>query len=194
MSIDALLELLQRGAETEARELVSAAERQAEAIHARAEAEAQRRRAEARERLEQQGRQVVACEIAAWTRRQRGVLLAERARVLEGILVAAEAALGQAGPARYQRMLPALFRETLQFLEGVPAVVTCRPEIEAQLESLAADYPRVSIRPSADAAPGILAEAVDGTVSVDNTLPALLRRRRAELAVALAARLERGES
>ena len=45
---------------------------------------------------------------------------------------------------------------------------------------------------SGDAAAGILGQSADASVAVDNTLPAMLRRRQAELAIALADRLEAG--
>lgn len=190
MSIDSLLAQLERDAQAESAALMSAAQKRAQEILSRADAETLRRRREALSRREEAGRRAVACETAAAARRYRETRLLERARVLDQIFAEAEQDLHTASAERYQRLLPALMRATLRFLEGTPAVVHCRPEITAAVEQLRADRIDVLIRPGADAAAGILGESADGAVMVDNTLPALLRRRRAELAVAVAARLE----
>lgn len=190
MSIDALLELLERDAHVEAEKLVSAAQERAQEILTRADAETQRRRAAELDRLEEAGRRAVACATAAAARRFRESRLQERARVLEQIFAEADQELRTASADRYQLLVPGLMRATLQFLEGTPAVVCCRPEIAAQVEQLRAERTDVTVRPSGEAAAGILGESADGTVVVDNTLPALLRRQGAELAVAVAARLE----
>lgn len=190
MSIDSLLEQLERDARAEAATLVSAAEQRAREIVSRADTATRQRRAEALGRLEQAGRLAVACQTAAAARRFRASRLLERAEVLDRIFAEAEGDLRTASADRYQRLLPALMRATLRFLEGVPAAIHCRPEITAAVEQLRAERVDLLVRPSADSAAGILGESADGTVIVDNTLPALLRRRRAELAVAVAARLE----
>lgn len=190
MSIDALLELLERDAQTEAAQLVFEAQQQADAILARAGAELQRRRAEELGRLEEAGRRAVACETATAAQRYRESRLRERAQVLDRVFAEAEAELRTAGADRYRELLPGLMRATLWFLEQTPVVVHCRPEIAAQIEGLRAGHEDVTVRPSGEAAAGVLGESADGAVAVDNTLPALLRRRRAELEVAVAARLE----
>jgi vacuolar-type H+-ATPase subunit E/Vma4 len=190
VSIDALLEQLERDAQAEAVKLVSAAQKRAQEILSRADAETQRRRTEALGRLEEAGRRAVAGETASAVRRFRELRLRERAEVLDRIFSEAERGLRTSSADRYQRLLPGLMRATLRFLEGTPAVVHCRPEIAAQVEQLRAEHTDVTVRPSVEAAAGILGESADGAVAVDNTLPALLWRRRAELAIAVAARLE----
>ena len=190
MSIDALLASLERDAEAEALKLVSAARQQAQEILSLADADSGRRRAEALARLEGEGRRAVACQTAAAARQYREARLRERGRVLERIFTEAERELRTASADRYQRHLASLLRATLQFLEGAPAVVECRPEITAQVVQLCAERADVTVRSSADATAGIRGVSADGSVVVDNTLPALLRRQEAELAVAVLARLE----
>ncbi len=190
MTVDALLELLERDAEAEAAKLLSVAEHRAEDIRSRADAEARSRREEALKLLEEGGRRAVACETAAAARRFRESRLQERAQVLERIFAEAEQELRSASPERYGWLLPELLRETLRFLEGTPSVIHCRPEVAPLLEQMHSDPGALTVSSSAEAAAGILGETADGAVVVDNTLPALLRRRQAELAVAVTLRLE----
>ncbi len=190
MSIDALLDVLEREAQAEAARLISEAQRQAGEILARADAEADRRRADGLHRLEQEARRAVARRTAATARGFRAERLQERAAVLERVLAEAERELRTAGADRYDGQLAAMVAATLQFLDGTPAVIHCRPEIAARVEQCRGERTGLTVVPGADAAAGILGEAADGSVVVDNTLPALLRRRAPELAVAVAARLE----
>jgi vacuolar-type H+-ATPase subunit E/Vma4 len=191
-SLDALLDTLERDAAGEAARLISRAEQEAGEIHARAEAEQHRRRAEATGRIEAEGRREVARAAAAASRRFLESRLRERARVLDRIFSEAAVELGAASPDRYRALLPGLIDETLRFLAGAPAVLTCRPEIAAEVEGALPGESWVTAHASSDAAAGILGQSADGSVVVDETLPALLRRRQAELAIALAVRLEGG--
>jgi vacuolar-type H+-ATPase subunit E/Vma4 len=191
-SLDALLYALERDAAAEAAQLISRAEQQAQGIRTRAEAERDRRRGEAVGRIEALGRREVARAAAAANRRFLESRLRERARVVDRIFAQAAGELGAAGPERYAALLPGLIRETLRFLAEAPAVVICRPEIAAVVEQQRPGESEVTVRASADAAAGILGQSADGRVVVDDTLPALLRRRQAELAIALAVRLEAG--
>jgi vacuolar-type H+-ATPase subunit E/Vma4 len=69
-------------------------------------------------------------------------------------------------------------------------VVRCRPDAAPLIERLVAGRTGVTVAPDADARAGVLGEAADGSVVVDNTLAAWLTRRRPELAAGLAARLD----
>jgi vacuolar-type H+-ATPase subunit E/Vma4 len=189
VSIDSLLAMLDREGRSEAEALASAAQARAAEILAQAEADAERHRARELARLEEERRRAVASHTAAAERGHREALLQERARVLDRIFEAAERELGAAAPARYQLRLPGLVRETLRFLERGPAVLRCRPELAAEVERLLPESSNATVRAGAEAAAGITGESADGAVVVDNTLPALLRRRREELAIAVAARL-----
>jgi vacuolar-type H+-ATPase subunit E/Vma4 len=191
-SLDALLDALERDAAAEAARLVSQAEQQAGEIRARAVAEQTRRRAEAIGRIEAEGRREVARAAATASRRFLESRLRERARVLEQIFGEAAVELGAASPDRYRALLPGMLQETLRFLAGTPAVLTCRPEIAAEVEAALPGDSGVTVYASRDAAAGILGQSAEGGVVVDDTLPALLRRRQAELAIALAVRLEAG--
>ncbi len=190
MSIDALLALLERDASAEAAKLISEAELRAQGLLAQAEAGAQRRGAEALDRLREAGRRTVACETAAAARGYRESHLRERALLLDRVFTDAERELRAAAIDRYQGQLPALVDATLRFLEGGPAVLHCRPDVAGPVEQLLKDRADVTVRADADAAAGILGQSADGTIVVNNTFAALLRRQEADLAVAVAARFE----
>ena len=191
-NLDALLESLEHDAQGEADRLIAAAEQRARTIQAHAVAERDRRRAEVMVRVEAEGRRAVACATAAAARRFRALRLRERAVVLERIFTEAGEELRLAGAERYRRLLPRLMRDTTRYLEGTSAVVICRPEIGPLLEAKGPGEPALTVETGTEAAAGLLGRSADGLVVVDNTLPALLRRRQAELTIALAVRLEAG--
>jgi vacuolar-type H+-ATPase subunit E/Vma4 len=188
--MDALLAALERDASAEAAKLGAEGEQRAQELLTRAEAEAAQRRAKTLGRLAEVGRRSVACETAAAARRYREARLQQRAELLDRIFAEAERYLRVASIDRYQEQLPTLVRTTFQFLEGGPAVLHCRPELAARVELLRGDRADLTVHADPEAAAGILGESGDGAVVVDNTLAALLRRQQADLAVAVAARIE----
>lgn len=191
-SLDALLVSLEQDAQGEAARLIAAAEQRARTIQAGALAERDRRRAEVLARVEAEGHRAVACATAAAARRFRDMRLRERAAVLERIFAEAAQELRIALLERYRKLLPRLLRDTTRYLEGTPAVLICRPEIGPLIEAGLPAELALTVEPSTEAAAGLLGRSADGLVVVDNTLPALLRRRQAELTIALVARLEAG--
>ena len=191
-SLDALLVSLEHDAQGEAARLIAAAEQRARTIQAGALAERDRRRAEVLARVEGEGHRAVACATAAAARRFRDMRLRERAAVLERIFAEAAQELRIALLERYRKLLPRLLRDTTRYLEGTPAVLICRPEIGPLIEAGLPAELALTVEPSTEAAAGLLGRSADGLVVVDNTLPALLRRRQAELTIALVARLEAG--
>jgi len=191
-SLDALLVSLEHDAQGEAARLIAAAEQRARTIQAGALAERDRRRAEVLARVEAEGHRAVACATAAAARRFRDMRLRERAAVLERIFAEAAQELRIALLERYRQLLPRLLRDTTRYLEGTPAVLICRPEIGPLIEAGLPAELALTVEPSTEAAAGLLGRSADGLVVVDNTLPALLRRRQAELTIALVARLEAG--
>jgi len=193
VSIDALLTLVGRQADAEAEALLTAAGGRARAIAAAADAELAVRRARELSRLETASRQAIACATAAAERAHRESWLRERDRVLAQVFDGARGILAATPPARYERSLAPAVEAALRYLEGVPAVLRCRPEVAAQLERLVAQRPGVKVVVDASAAAGVLAEASDGSVVIDNTLDARLARSRRRLAIVLAARLEAGD-
>jgi vacuolar-type H+-ATPase subunit E/Vma4 len=188
--MEALLERLAREGEAQAAALTDAAEREARARLARAEAERLRRRTEALGRLSEEERHAIERETAAAAHRFREQELRERDAALDRIFAEAERQLSATPSERYRDRLPGLLHATLQYLEGTSALLRCRPEVARILESAGQLPEGIALEPAPDAAPGLRGETLDGRVVVDNTLPALLRRRRADLAVLLTARLD----
>jgi vacuolar-type H+-ATPase subunit E/Vma4 len=190
MAIEALLAVIEREAAAEAERIHVEARRQARELEARAAAEADRRRAQAFGRLEAEGRGRLRRELAGIERRGREATLLARARLLERVFAEADRTLAVLPLARYHHRLEALVEETLRYLEDRPAVLSCPPDAAARLGEIAAARPGAVVEPREDARAGVVGRSRDGAVTVDNTLSARLQRRRDDLAVALAARLE----
>lgn len=190
MSLDRLLALLAGTAEAEAEALLAAARGRAAELDRDSEARVRRRRETELARLAETRRRAVARDTAAAEHEHRNTLLQERARILERVFGQAASRLATMGVARYQTGLEQLVASTLTYLEGMPVVLQCRPDAEPAIRDLCSSVPEVRVQGSGDAAAGIRAASADGAIVVDNTLPALMTRGRAELSVALAARLE----
>jgi vacuolar-type H+-ATPase subunit E/Vma4 len=190
MSIDALLTLLDRQADAEASAVLAAGEAKARAILAAADAQVASRREQEVARVTGASRHALARATAAAGRRHREARLRERERVIDQVLAEAALVLATASLERYQAILEPAVDATLRYLEGLPAVLRCRPDAAPQIERLVAGRTGVTVAPDADARAGVLGEAEDGSVAVDNTLTAWLTRRRPALAAGLAARLD----
>jgi len=189
MSIDALLLHLEKDADREAARLRSVSEEGAAGIVARAEADAARRRTlhlegVAAERHTESERQVAAARAQA-----REQFLQVRIGVLDQIFNRAAALLEGTAVARYAPSIGPLAQDAARYLEGEPAVLQCPPDAAAALADAVRDLPNLTVQPAGVPA-GVTGRSADGRVLVDNSLPALLSRHRAELAIGLAARIE----
>ena len=189
MSIDALLLHLEEDATREAARLRGAAEDAAADILARAEADAARRRALHLERIGAERRSAGERQVAAARSRAREQFLQVRSGVLDRAFDRATALLREMAAADYQPSIGRLGQDAARYLEGDAAVLRCPPDAAAALADAVRGVPGLAIEP-ADVPAGVTARAADGRVEVDNSLPALLARRRAELAIGLAARIE----
>lgn len=190
MAIEALLaELEQAGADECERVLAEAAERAARIRAAAAEA-VEREGAAWLAPRERALRVQAARETAAARRRARDAVLAARADVLARVLEAAREELTAAGESTaYRERLPAHVEEAIGFLGDAPAGVRCRPA-DADLVREALGARPATVHPDAAMPPGVIVEAADGSVTIDNTLPARLARALPGLAVDVAAALE----
>jgi vacuolar-type H+-ATPase subunit E/Vma4 len=90
-----------------------------------------------------------------------------------------------AASASYAEALPSHLDEALSFLEGVRPRVKCPAAFIAMLQPAAARHEGVELVIDESVGPGIVAEAADGSVIVDNTLAARLARSEARLAIEL---------
>jgi vacuolar-type H+-ATPase subunit E/Vma4 len=192
VSLDVLIAELTREAEREADQIRSAAVEQARVIEQTAAEQGRLRRDTERARLEAAHRLAVARDTAAAVRSNRLALLEARYRLLDQVFARAAALLSGADAARYREGVPVLVGATTRYLEGTPAELRCRPDISAEVEARCNGSAQMRVFPSDDANAGLLGASSDGRIVVDNTLPALLARRRAELEVAVNQRLEEG--
>jgi vacuolar-type H+-ATPase subunit E/Vma4 len=190
VSLDMLLAHLTQTAEQEVEVLLNAARERALAIDRESAERIARRRETELARLADEKRRAVARETAAAEQDHLRTVLQERARVLEQVMEQAATRLGIMSAPKYAAAVPKLLASSLKYLEGLPAVVQCRPDAAPLVRELCRTLPEVRVQPD-DAVPaGIRAESADGGILVDNTLPALLSLWRDELSVSLAARLE----
>jgi vacuolar-type H+-ATPase subunit E/Vma4 len=96
-----------------------------------------------------------------------------------------------ASPA-YASALPRHLDEALSFLQGLRPRVRCRESVAAIVRSALERHAEATLVVDNAVAPGVVAEAEDGSVTVDNTLRARLAQREPDLACALARRLTDG--
>lgn len=203
MSIDTLVAALEREAEERARALLGEATEQAREIRRRAREDVEGLRSsrleEHRRRLEAEG----ARREADVDREIEEEVLTARAEFLERVFEGARKRLDRTLAAgAYRSVLPAHLEEALRFvdLETREADVVVPGELETVVGELLSHLAgggappdgklRVVVEP--DAAPGVTVRTADGHVTVDNTLPGRLSRRRAVLAMRVVARVEEG--
>jgi len=101
---------------------------------------------------------------------QAGALRA-RAGFLDRVFVAAAAELPRALDAPGSSgALALLVGETLEFFAGKPAVIRCRPGLADRVQQLVASLGSVRVSPDDSVPEGVVVEAEDGSVMVNNTL------------------------
>jgi vacuolar-type H+-ATPase subunit E/Vma4 len=189
MGIDALLLHLEQDAGREVARLRSAAEEGAAAIAARAEADAARRRALHLERVTAELGAAGERQVAGARARVREQLLQVRTALLDRVFDRASALLGGMAASGYAPIIGHLARDAARYLEEEPTVLQCPADAAAALADAVPDLPNLTVQ-SAGIPAGVTGRSADGRVVVDNSLPALLSRRRAELAIGLVARIE----
>jgi V/A-type H+-transporting ATPase subunit E len=190
MSIDALLLHLEEDARREAARLRQEATERAEEIVARAEADAARKRALHLERVAGQRRSAGERQVAAARAEARERFLQARMAVLDRVFDAASASLGRMEVARYTGSVAQLAQDAARYLERGPAVLQSPPDAAEAAAAAVRDLPDLRVEP-ADVPAGVTGRSLDGRVVVDNTLAAILARRRADLAIGLGARIEK---
>ena len=123
-----------------------------------------------------------------------------RARQLEArhaqitrILERARALLSEAAAsASYGNALPAHAHEALSFLEGLRPRVRCASAFAPLLRATIARHDDAELIIDDSVGPGVVAEAADGSLTVDNTLAARLARAEPRLAIELSRKLGDG--
>jgi vacuolar-type H+-ATPase subunit E/Vma4 len=137
-----------------------------------------------RERAERQA--VHQRELALARREAHARELEARHAQLARVLDRARALVPEAAAsASYAEALPSHLDEALSFLEGARPRVKCPAAFIATLRPTAARFEGAELVIDESIGPGIVAEAADGSVIVDNTLAARLARLEPRLAIQL---------
>jgi V/A-type H+-transporting ATPase subunit E len=191
MSIDALLLHLEEDARRDATRLQQEAEERAEEIVARAEADAARRRTVHLERVAALRRSAGERQVAAARTAAREQLFQVRMAVLDRVFDAAAGQLERMAIGHYRQSIGHLAKDAARYLEREPAVLQSPPDAAAAATDAVRDLPNLTVE-SADVPAGVTGRSADGRVVVDNTLAAILARRRADLAIGLSVRIEEG--
>jgi vacuolar-type H+-ATPase subunit E/Vma4 len=173
------VEAIHRGADAEVRAIEEEAER--------AVAEVMRRHLE----REHAGRRATQDrELAAARRHTRGRELEAQHALLARVVARARSLLPETAESpAYRAVLPRHLDEALSFLQGLHPQVRCQAAFVPVLESAIVEREGARIVIDESVGPGIVAESGDGSVIVDNTLTARLRRVETDLATELARRL-----
>jgi vacuolar-type H+-ATPase subunit E/Vma4 len=85
----------------------------------------------------------------------------------------------------YLEALPSHLEEALSYLEGTRPHVRCQATFAAALQSIVARHEGATLVIDESVGPGVVAEAADGAVAVDNTLAARLARVESRVAIEL---------
>jgi vacuolar-type H+-ATPase subunit E/Vma4 len=190
----ALSDLISR-LEQEAQSRVEAIRREADAEVRTIEAETERSVEEITTRQLERGcaaRRVDHERELARARRQARTRELEALRAqIDRILSRARALLPEiaASPA-YVAVLPSHLEEALRFLEGLHPQVRCQSAFAPLLQPIVARCDGATLVVDDTVGPGIVAEASDGSVSVDNTLAARLARNERRLTIELTRTLQ----
>jgi vacuolar-type H+-ATPase subunit E/Vma4 len=127
-------------------------------------------------------------ELAHVRRAARARELEARHALLVRIIERARALIPEvASSAAYRDALPSHVEEALSYLEASHPCIRCQAAFAATLESTVARSAGAQIVVDDTVGPGLVAEAADGSVIVDNTLAARLARVQTKLAIELLA-------
>ena len=92
----------------------------------------------------------------------------------------------------YTAALPSHVREAMSFLQGLRPRVRCQAALAPVVRPVIAGYDGATFEVERGLGPGVVAEAADGSVQVDNTLAARLARAELRLTIELGRKLADG--
>jgi vacuolar-type H+-ATPase subunit E/Vma4 len=129
-------------------------------------------------------------ELGLARREARARELAARHALLDRIFERARALIPEvAASAAYRAALPSHLGEALSYLEGTHPRIHCQAGLAPTIQSAITRHSGAQVIIDETVAPGIVAEAADGSVVVDNTLAARLAGVETRLAIELLQRL-----
>jgi vacuolar-type H+-ATPase subunit E/Vma4 len=193
MALDALLAALTQEADRAVEQVLASAHEEAARLRAEAEEQLERRSADAVTAREAELKGSVEVERARAQRASAVRVVRAREACLDRLFGAAGQALERALDSPDYAAAPgALTSEALEFFAGVPVVVRCRTSLVDRVREMSESSRVSSVVPDDTLDHGVVVEAVDKSVIVDNTVGARLRRLRPALSIELLRRI--GES
>ena len=186
MAVEVLLQAIASEGDAEARKLVDAARAQADEVRAAADARARRQCEEALVSRTAGIRVEFDTRRAGAVREARVRVLMARDQFLGRIFAAVEQALpGVLDAPSSAEVLHRLYREAMACFPDAAVRVRCRHGLATVLRSDGDSSGRIEVAAD-DAIPeGMVLESLDGSLRVDNTLVARLRRLRPALSIVL---------
>jgi len=183
MPIDQLLAALEREARASADQITAEARHEADAIVAAGQAELAERRRSARQAAEVRARAAADLTLAQATRDGRRDVLLARERLLDRVFAAAERLLpGAIERQDYLATLAARVADASRCIGENAGTLGCPPALEQPLQRIAAGLPGLAVALDAGVGAGFVLNSSDGTITVEDTLEARLRRDHAALA------------
>lgn len=190
MALDALLSALTQEADRAVEQILSSAREDAKRLRAEAETLVERRCADAIATREAELKASAEVERARARRATAVRVVQSRDACLDRVFNEAAGALEDALEGPDNVAAPAaLAAEALAFFSGVPVVVRCRTSLVERVRAALHPPVEASVVPDDTLAPGVIVEAVDGSVIVDNTVGARLQRLRPSLSIELLQRI-----
>jgi vacuolar-type H+-ATPase subunit E/Vma4 len=190
VALEELLARLERDGRTKADAVLEAARAEARRVASESEERVTRRRRDSLEALEAELRVATERLIAAAREAARRQVLSARERMLDRVFRAAEERLAEfARSEAYVSRLAEDLAEARSYLGEAPAVVRCAPELSARVRAVIVDQTGLSVEEQPHAEPGFVLVAADGSVEVESTLTARLKRLRPVLSIEVLERL-----
>jgi vacuolar-type H+-ATPase subunit E/Vma4 len=190
MALPDLIARLEEDASRERQAIIDRADAEVQAIRAAADraiasASAERLEGQRIERAANRDR-----DLARARRDARAEELKARHALLARVFDRARALAPETGASEsYQQVLPSHLEEALSYVRGLRPRVRCQADAASVLGPVAARQDGAEIVLDESVGPGVVVEAADGSVVVDNTLVARLARIEPKLAVELLAEL-----
>ena len=185
MGLEELVARLERDANARIAEIEARSRREIDALEAESALAASRRQADALAVERARRRELLDRELAEARRRVRDEALRARRAIVDRIMARAGELLdGASGDPAYVSAVGGRLRHALRFF-GAGAVVRCRAELAPAIRHALEGLADVVVEEAPGMAAGVTLSARDGSMDIDDTLPARLARLRDELAIEL---------
>jgi len=192
LGLDELISRLERDADARIAAIQARARADVDAIAAESERTSSREGDEALARRRSERRAQLDRELAEARQRARADVLRAQYALLDHVMARAGASLdAMESDDAYRAALPERLLDALRFVEGRGARVRCRPALAAAVRSAVAGHGDVTVEEVPSMTAGFCVVARDGSVEVDDTLPARLERLRPRVLVQLLTEIER---